>query len=219
VVSRKELFVTSKLWNSNHSPEHVRPAIENSLKALGLDYLDLYLMHFPVANKYIDPAVCYPPGIPSPEEDGKQEPILVTDTWKALEEVFDAGLAHNIGVSNFSAGNLWEILKVARIKVSHFRTLSFAHEMWHCCSAMRFFIQPPSPIHSLTHCHCHCFLMYVCLSYSAACCQSNRTSSIPAASSPSQILPKPRYSCDCICKLLTTNTMSTLFRMHLMYSH
>lgn len=52
VVKREDLFITSKLWNTNHRPEHVRPACESTLKQMSLEYLDLFLMHFPVSLKY-----------------------------------------------------------------------------------------------------------------------------------------------------------------------
>src|SRR4051795_1193581 len=59
---REELWVTSKLWNTNHAPEHVRPACERSLRDLRLDYLDLYLIHFPIALEYVPPEKRYPAG-------------------------------------------------------------------------------------------------------------------------------------------------------------
>ena len=61
ILERKDLFVTSKLWNTFHRKEHVRPACLRTLKDLGLEYLDLYLIHFPISLKYVDPEVRYPP--------------------------------------------------------------------------------------------------------------------------------------------------------------
>ena len=58
---REELFVTTKLWNTFHAGEHVLPACRRSLSDLGLDYVDLYLVHFPISLKYVDPEVRYPP--------------------------------------------------------------------------------------------------------------------------------------------------------------
>ncbi len=57
IVKREDLFITSKLWNTNHKPENVRPDCERTLEDLGLKYLDLWLMHFPVSLKHIDPSV------------------------------------------------------------------------------------------------------------------------------------------------------------------
>ena len=55
LATREQLWVTSKLWNTNHAAEHVRPAVERSLADLRLDYLDLYLIHFPIALQYVPP--------------------------------------------------------------------------------------------------------------------------------------------------------------------
>src|SRR5687768_12354776 len=59
---REDLWVTSKLWNTYHAPGHVRPAVERTLRDLGLDYLDLYLVHFPIALEYVPFEERYPPG-------------------------------------------------------------------------------------------------------------------------------------------------------------
>ncbi|KAJ3052721.1 NAD(P)H-dependent D-xylose reductase (XR) [Rhizophlyctis rosea] len=118
VVKREEIFVTSKLWNTNHAKEHVRPAFERTLKDLQCDYLDLYLIHFPISLKYVDPAVRYPPEW---YYDGKGpnctlENITIRETWEAMEELVDSGLVKNIGISNFNAALIQDLLKYARIK-------------------------------------------------------------------------------------------------------
>ncbi|XP_078664287.1 aldo-keto reductase family 1 member A1-A-like isoform X2 [Branchiostoma floridae x Branchiostoma belcheri] len=112
-VQRKDLFITSKLWNTRHHPDDVLPACQRSLSDLGLDYLDLYLMHFPVA--WVRGEVYYPK-----DENGRA--ILCTpdihfmDTWKAMENLVDAGLVKAIGVSNFNISQMEEVLTNGRIK-------------------------------------------------------------------------------------------------------
>ncbi|GMH40838.1 hypothetical protein BSKO_08742 [Bryopsis sp. KO-2023] len=99
VVSRKELWVTSKLWNTNHGKRKVKPAVQKTLKDLRLDYLDLYLIHWPVSGN-LGPTLQ-----PSLEE-----------TWSAMESLVDDGLVRAIGVSNFSGTKLKDLLETARIK-------------------------------------------------------------------------------------------------------
>lgn len=90
-VSREELFVTSKVWNSDLGYESTIAAYETSLNKLGLDYLDLYLIHWPVDGKY-------------------------KDAWRALETLYKEGRVKAIGVSNFQIHHLKELIKDAEIK-------------------------------------------------------------------------------------------------------
>lgn len=109
-VKREELWITSKLWNSSHLKDDVRPALEKTLKDLQLDYLDLYLMHWPVA---------YQPGTGfAKTADGflTKEEAPITDTWKAMESCVEVGLTRHIGVSNYNITKLKEIQGVASIK-------------------------------------------------------------------------------------------------------
>lgn len=120
VCSRADLWVTSKLWNSYHAPEHVRLACERSLRDLGLEYFDLYLVHFPIAQKFVPFEERYPPGwLYDPSQVGaKMEPAAVplADTWKAMESLVHAGLTRRIGISNYSVALIRETLATATIR-------------------------------------------------------------------------------------------------------
>ncbi len=109
-VTREELWITSKLWNDCHEEQHVLPALQQSLKDLRLDYLDLYLVHWPVAvKKGVDFA--------STREDflsPAEAPL--TKTWTAMEKGVDLGLTRHIGVSNFNIVKLKEVMASARIQ-------------------------------------------------------------------------------------------------------
>ena len=109
-IKRDDVFVTSKLWNDSHKPEHVRSALEKSLSDLKLDHLDLYLIHWPVAIKHGNM-------LPSSGADFipiDQVPII--ETWQAMEECVAAGLTKNIGLSNFSISKLEDLISKADTK-------------------------------------------------------------------------------------------------------
>lgn len=110
IVRRQELWITSKLWNNAHAPEDVRPALELTLANLRLNYLDLYLMHWPVAQKK---EAVFPK---SADDLIPLQTLPVTDTWSGMEKLVDDGLARHIGVSNFSIAKLRGLLDSARIK-------------------------------------------------------------------------------------------------------
>ena len=105
-MARKDIFVTSKLWNNKHHPDDVEGACRKTLADLGLDYLDLYLMHFPVAfqrGEVMNPL----------KENGDiefDETIHPTDTWLAMENLVDKGLVRSIGVSNFNSVQIQDII-------------------------------------------------------------------------------------------------------------
>ena len=104
VLAREELFVTSKLWNSFHRPEDVEKGAQESLTALGLDYLDLYLMHWPVAFK---------PGTLGPKSGDflslSEAPL--EETFEAMVALKEKGLVKSVGVSNFSVSKLEKLIE------------------------------------------------------------------------------------------------------------
>src|SRR3984893_3052352 len=111
-IAREDIFVTTKLWNSNHRPERVEPAFEASLGRLGLDYLDLYLIHTPFAFQ------------PGDEQDPRDENgdviydkgVTLLDTWRAMEDLVDHGKCRAIGLSDITLNGLRPLYESARIK-------------------------------------------------------------------------------------------------------
>ena len=122
VCGRDALWVTSKLWNTYHRREHVRAAAERSLTDLRLDYLDLYLIHFPIAQRFVPFESRYPPEWlfdPQAEQPGVElERIPISETWEAMERLVESGLVRNIGVCNFGCSLLRDLLSHARIAPS-----------------------------------------------------------------------------------------------------
>jgi len=111
-IAREDIFVTTKLWNSNHRPERVEPAFEASLERLGLNYLDLYLIHTPFAF--------LPGDDPDPRDQNGNviydQGVTLLDTWKALETLVDHGKCRAIGLSDVGLNELKSIYESARIK-------------------------------------------------------------------------------------------------------
>lgn len=108
LIDRDELFITSKLWNNAHEKEQVKPALKQTLSSLGLHYLDLYLIHWPVAQ---------PQSVKFPtrgEELLALEKVPLATTWEGMEEIHQEGLAKHIGVSNFSISKLEALLENAQ---------------------------------------------------------------------------------------------------------
>lgn len=122
LCEREDLWVTSKLWNTYHSADHVRLAVERSLSDLRVDYLDLYLVHFPIPLQFVPFETRYPPGwFFDPEADEPRMELAnvpVSETWRAMEQLVDEGLVKHIGVSNFSVVLMRDLMTYARIRPS-----------------------------------------------------------------------------------------------------
>ncbi|MFT4941951.1 MAG: D-xylose reductase [Paraglaciecola sp.] len=120
ICSRKDLWITSKLWNTYHAKEHVQLAIERSLADLQLDYLDLYLIHFPIAQPFVDFADRYPPewitDTSAAEPKMELAPVPLYETWQAMENLVEKGLTKEIGVCNYNTGLLNDLMAYAKIK-------------------------------------------------------------------------------------------------------
>jgi alcohol dehydrogenase (NADP+) len=113
-IAREDIFVTTKLWNTNHRPERVEPAFEESLNRLRLEYLDLYLIHTPFAFQAGD------------EQDPRDENgnviydngVTLIDTWRAMEQLVEGGKCRAIGLADITLEKLLPIYEAARIKPS-----------------------------------------------------------------------------------------------------
>src|SRR5215813_8109590 len=111
-IKREDVFVITKLWNTNHRPERVKPAFETSLKKLQLDFVDLYLIHTPFA---------FQPGEEQDPRDASgnviyDQGVTLLDTWRALENLVDEGKCRAIGLSDVSLEQARSIFEAARIK-------------------------------------------------------------------------------------------------------
>lgn len=111
IIRREDVFVTTKLWNNNHRPERVEPALKASLHKLGLDSVDLYLVHTPFA---------FAPGDDQDPRDAQgnivyDDGVTLRETWNAMESLVDDGLAGSIGLSDIDAEGTRDIVETARI--------------------------------------------------------------------------------------------------------
>lgn len=128
---RDELWVTSKLWNTYHAKQHVRAACERSLRDLRLDYLDLYLIHFPIAQEFVPFETRYPPEwFFDPAEARpkmKFARVPLAETWGAMEELVSAGLVRHVGVCNYGTALLRDLLNYARTPPAVLQVESHPH--------------------------------------------------------------------------------------------
>jgi alcohol dehydrogenase (NADP+) len=111
-IKREDLWITSKLWNDKHAREDVIPACKKSLEDLQLDYLDLYLVHWPFPNHHAQ-------GVDVSSRDHQAKPYIHENymkTWRQMEKLVDMGLARHIGTSNMTMPKLKLLLRDARIK-------------------------------------------------------------------------------------------------------
>jgi len=163
VVKREDLFITSKLNNPYHHKEHVRGHLLKTLKDLKLDYLDLWLMHWPVAFVYVpydkdrrgfddsyDPDGCS--GVDLSFNNGSKidSTVSVQETWTAMEEIYTEGLVRAIGVANFSSAILHDLLTYAKVKpeVNQFELHPYLqqNELVHFCRSRNIVVEGYSPL-------------------------------------------------------------------------
>ena len=109
-VKREDLWITSKLWNNSHAKDTVRPALQKTLNDLQLEYLDLYLIHWPILFK---PEIQYP-------ADGSEflplEDIPIIETWEELVVCHQLGMSRHLGVSNFSVSKIKDLISKSAVK-------------------------------------------------------------------------------------------------------
>jgi len=109
-IKRKDIWITSKLWNNAHLPQHVAPNLEQTLKDLQIEYIDLYLMHWPVALR---PDVIFPS---RGDEFLSLSDIPLINTWMAMQELKEQGLSRHVGVSNFNVPKMNALMTEGGIK-------------------------------------------------------------------------------------------------------
>lgn len=135
-VPRKEVFVATKLWNEDQGYDSTLKAFDESLNRLGMDYVDLYLVHWPFAAK--------------PTEITGVPPEKRRDTWKAMEEIYASGRARSIGVSNYTIKHLEEMKEYANtmpaVNQVEFNPFVYQKQLLEYCEANSIKVQAYSPL-------------------------------------------------------------------------
>lgn len=150
LVTREEMFITSKLWNTHHNPSHVSIALQGSLNRLGLDYLDLYLIHWPVSFEYDEKFV---------ERDPNEYQIIqipLKDTWNELRSLKEQKKIKSIGVSNFGIPEIQELtqdfgstqIEVPAVNQIEFHPYLTQKALVSYCQSLGIIIQAYSPFAS-----------------------------------------------------------------------
>ena len=117
---REDLWVTSKLWNTYHHPDHVRSALDRTLEDLQLEYIDLYMVHFPISLKYVPFEERYPPewfndpDSPNPKMIPSKVPL--SDTWHAMELLKQEGMVKYLGICNYPTALIHDLMNYCRLK-------------------------------------------------------------------------------------------------------
>ena len=159
LCQREELWITSKLWNTYHRQQHVRQALDRTLNDLQLDYLDLYLIHFPIALNFVPFSKRYPPGWffdPDVAEPRMiEDRVSIYDTWEAMESLVVSGHVRNIGVCNFNCSLLRDLLSYSRIHPAVLQVeahpLLSQEKLLRFCQQERIALTAFSPLGSLSY--------------------------------------------------------------------
>ncbi|KAF9786847.1 Aldo/keto reductase [Thelephora terrestris] len=115
IVKREGIFITTKLWNTFHAHDHAKALAKKQLEDWGLDYFNLFLVHFPISLAYVDPSHRYPAEWFGDDHKVHLQNTPLHETWGAMEELVDEGLAKNIGLCNVQGSLLLDVLRYARI--------------------------------------------------------------------------------------------------------